>query len=208
MATPPENAERRQQIMEAALRVFSSKGFERTTNKDIATAAGGISPGLIYWYFKDKEDLFLSLLRERGAIFQLFERPEHLFALPPREGLTLVANTYMQMVAPAENRALVRLVASEVIRFPQIGDMLYRGAASKLLQTIQHYLEQQVARGVFRPHDSTIAARSFIGMFVTTVVAREIFHQPEALAVSDAEVVKEAVEIFVRGLETTPPISQ
>ena len=71
-----ENVDRRQQILEAALKVFSVKGFHKATNKDIAQAAGGISPGLIYWYFKDKEDLFLSLIRERGTVFDLADHPE------------------------------------------------------------------------------------------------------------------------------------
>ena len=66
---PSEQSDRRNQILEAALRVFGTKGFHKATNKDIAEAAGGISPGLIYWYFKDKEDLFLSIIRERAARF-------------------------------------------------------------------------------------------------------------------------------------------
>ena len=40
----PENGDRRQQIIEAALKVFSTKGYHKATNKDIAQAAGGISP--------------------------------------------------------------------------------------------------------------------------------------------------------------------
>nr|MCR5661372.1 TetR family transcriptional regulator [bacterium] len=48
-----EHAEaRREQIIQAALKVFSEKGFLAATNKDIAAAAG-IAPGLIYHYFKD-----------------------------------------------------------------------------------------------------------------------------------------------------------
>ena len=50
--------QRRQQIIDGALQVFASKGFERATNKEIARAAKVRSPGLIYHYFKDKGDLF------------------------------------------------------------------------------------------------------------------------------------------------------
>ena len=57
-----QSIDRRTQILEAALEVFSTKGFHKATNKDIASAAGGMSPGLIYHYFKDKEDLFISLV--------------------------------------------------------------------------------------------------------------------------------------------------
>lgn len=53
-----EYESKRQQIIDAALHVFASKGFEKATNKDIADEAKIASPGLIYHYFKDKGDLF------------------------------------------------------------------------------------------------------------------------------------------------------
>ena len=60
-----EQVDRRRQILDAALEVFGTKGFYQATNKDIAEAAGGISPGLIYWYFKDKQDLLFAVIRDR-----------------------------------------------------------------------------------------------------------------------------------------------
>ena len=53
---------RRQQIIDGALQVFASEGFEKATNKDIARAAHINSPGLIYHYFKDKTDLFRQVI--------------------------------------------------------------------------------------------------------------------------------------------------
>src|SRR4029450_2107646 len=105
-----EHTDRRQQIIEAALEVFSTKGFHKATNKDIAQAAGGISPGLIYWYFKDKEDLFLSIIRERAAIFQLADHPERLMELPPREGLALIGRTYLSIFKVPGNVAIIRVL--------------------------------------------------------------------------------------------------
>src|SRR6185295_10443146 len=106
----PENGDRRQQIIEAALKVFSTKGFHKATNKDIAEAAGGISPGLIYWYFKDKHDLFLSIIRERAKILQLADHPEHLMELPPREGLAMIGKAYMDALSVPGNIAFFRIL--------------------------------------------------------------------------------------------------
>src|SRR3954466_5300369 len=113
-----DTADRRQQILEAALKVFSTKGFHKATNKDIAQAAGGISPGLIYWYFKDKEDLFLSIIRERAAILQLADPPEQLWELPAREGLALIGRTYLSIFKVPGNVAILRMLIGEAIRFP------------------------------------------------------------------------------------------
>jgi AcrR family transcriptional regulator len=55
-----EKERRRQQIMVAAKRVFSEKGFNRATMEDIAQEAE-LSPGTLYLYFKNKEELYASL---------------------------------------------------------------------------------------------------------------------------------------------------
>lgn len=196
-----ENTDRREQILEAALKVFSTKGFHKATNKDIAEAAGGISPGLIYWYFKDKQDLFLSLVRERAAIFQVAAHPERIMALPPREALSLIGRSFLDTIGAPANTAMFRIIVSEAMRFPQVGEQLYNTAPVRVYGALNTYLQRQVELGVFRPHDTAIATRSFIGMFVAHIILREVMRQPEAIATPNEQVVATAVEIFVRGLE-------
>jgi AcrR family transcriptional regulator len=197
----PENGDRRKQILEAALKVFSTKGFHKATNKDIAQAAGGISPGLIYWYFKDKEDLFLSIIRERAAIFQLADHPERLMELPPREGLALIGRTYLSIFKVPGNVAIIRIMVGEAIRFPQIAEMFYKQVASRFLGLLSRYLQRQIELGRLRPHDPQIGARSFLGMFVVNVVAREIMRDPSAVATPDEQLVATVLDIFLGGLE-------
>ncbi|MFY9943892.1 MAG: TetR/AcrR family transcriptional regulator [Desulfobacterales bacterium] len=55
-----ERERRRQQIIVAAKRVFSDKGFSRATMEDIAKEAE-LSPGTLYLYFKNKDELYASL---------------------------------------------------------------------------------------------------------------------------------------------------
>ncbi len=53
--------ERREQILSAALKVFATRGFAATKISDIVSA-GGMSHGLVYHYFKSKEDIFFELV--------------------------------------------------------------------------------------------------------------------------------------------------
>ncbi len=55
-----EKEQRRKQILEAAKKVFSAKGFNRATMEEIAGEAE-LSPGTLYLYFKNKEELHTSL---------------------------------------------------------------------------------------------------------------------------------------------------
>ncbi len=54
---PNVSAERRAQIIEAALACFTRKGYNNTTMADIV-AKSGMSKGSLYWYFKSKDELF------------------------------------------------------------------------------------------------------------------------------------------------------
>ena len=196
-----EATDRRRQIMEAALEVFSTKGFQKATNKDIAEAAGGISPGLIYHYFKDKQDLFFSILQERAPIVSLAAHPERLMELPPREGLALIGHSYLSMIRSPGNIPVFRILLSEAIRFPQISEMLYKTAIVRVFGLVTRYIEHQIELGRFRSVDPLIATRSFVGMFIAHIMVREVFRQPEALDTPDDTVVATVVELFLRGMD-------
>ncbi len=59
--TKDEAVETRNQILDAAERVFSERGVSRTSLTDIAEAAS-VTRGAIYWHFKDKADLFCEMV--------------------------------------------------------------------------------------------------------------------------------------------------
>jgi len=64
---------RENQIKEAALKLFSEKGFYGTTITQIAEAAG-LGKGTIYWYWKSKEELAFSLVEDMlSAFLELIE---------------------------------------------------------------------------------------------------------------------------------------
>lgn len=89
--------ERREQIVRAAAKLFSEQGYYSTTIQDIAREAD-ISVGLIYQYFRDKDDvLFLTL----QAVLETYEReiPRALEGVePPLERLCLAIDAYCRIV--------------------------------------------------------------------------------------------------------------
>ncbi|MBN2704197.1 MAG: TetR family transcriptional regulator [Pontiellaceae bacterium] len=64
--TKEEAEETRRQILEAALDVFSRKGYSRTTFVDIAQQIG-LTKGAVYWHFKTKSDLLVALIESSIA---------------------------------------------------------------------------------------------------------------------------------------------
>jgi len=84
--TNPRKDERERQIKEAALRLFSEKGFHNTTIQEIAEEAG-LGKGTIYWYWDSKEDLAFSLVEDMLGAFLTLVREAVSWDLPFLEKL-------------------------------------------------------------------------------------------------------------------------
>ena len=68
MAKAPTAAvDKRRQILDAAVRVFARQGFHSTRVSDIADEAG-VAYGLVYHYFKSKDEVLNELFRERWSL--------------------------------------------------------------------------------------------------------------------------------------------
>ncbi|WP_026735930.1 TetR/AcrR family transcriptional regulator [Fischerella sp. PCC 9605] len=193
---------RRQQIIDGALQVFASKGFEGATNKDIAAAAGIGSPGLIYHYFKDKSDLFKQVVEQRLPVLQLlFHSQEELMSKPPQDALTIFGKAFLEV---SENPTLlptIKLLLGEAFRQPQVAEMFNTIGPSRSIAFLTHYLTKQMSEGVLKPVNPEAAARCFVGSLVAYILTREVFLQPDAQKISPDIMVATAVEVFLRGLE-------
>ena len=89
-----ERERRRQQIIVAAKRVFSVKGFAKSTMEDIAREAE-LSPGTLYLYFKNKDELYASLsLRILQYLNIRLEDVKKEKAIEPREKITAIKEAF------------------------------------------------------------------------------------------------------------------
>src|SRR2546423_15679060 len=104
--TPKVVEDRRAQIIDAAMRVFSQKGFTRATNKDIAREAG-ITPGLIYHYFASKEGVLRAILEYRSPVSALRTLPPEIYELPPDQFLR---HMMLRVLAIDEGDTFIQLI--------------------------------------------------------------------------------------------------
>jgi AcrR family transcriptional regulator len=195
--TPKVVEDRREQIIEAALRVFAQKGFDKATNKDIAHEAG-ITAGLIYHYFSSKEDLLRAALE--GNSPQLQSIPSSLLELPPEKLLHFIAQ---QLLAAAESERfvqLVRIYLPEMIHNPEIAllglPMIHAG-----VKFLADYLEAKMDNGELRRTDAMLTAQIFMGSIMDLVLMRQIAHDPIMLKYSHDQLVEHLVASTIRGLQ-------
>lgn len=99
-----DNKERtRKRILEAALELFSRKGFFRTTAKEISDKAN-IAEGTLFNYFKTKEDLALYFFQEElAALIVWYEQNEALHKRPLSEKLFAIVYRHLERMSPYED---------------------------------------------------------------------------------------------------------
>jgi AcrR family transcriptional regulator len=191
---------RRQQIIDGALQVFASKGFEKATNKDIAAASAIGSPGLIYHYFNDKNDLFRQVLEQRIPMLQLLNHSEEMMTRPPRDVLSIFASTFLKVVDNPSAIALVKLMLSEAVRRPLVAEMVNNIGPGRGFAFLTRYLQKQMDAGVLRQMDTGAAARCFLGPLIAFVLTREVFPQPDAQTLKPETMVTTVVDVFLQGM--------
>lgn len=112
MASP--EAERRKQILKAAIEVFAERGFHRTRVSDIAKRAG-VAYGLIYHYFDSKDAVLSSVFDENWAVFLKVLR-EIRDAPDKSAGGKLAAIAELLIDALRIAPALIQVIIQEVSR--------------------------------------------------------------------------------------------
>lgn len=100
----------RQQILDASLRLFSERGFARTTVRDIARQAG-ITDAAIYYHFESKRDLLEALVEERGFLSSLQNLARLQADAPLQETLHWTARGAINIMD--DNRDFLRLIIME-----------------------------------------------------------------------------------------------
>jgi AcrR family transcriptional regulator len=154
--------QRRQEILEAAARVFARRGFEKATTREIALEADA-AEGTIYNYFTGKQELVAALAEmvrdELAAVIPQF--PQH------GDERTSIAMAVEQMLTLlAENEVVIRgLVTALWDRGPHFQGYLIPGA-QVLIGKIEAYLQARINAGVIRDCDVHVVARMVMGMVV------------------------------------------
>ncbi len=137
----------RKQILDASLRLFSERGFARTSVRDIAQAAG-ITDAAIYYHFASKRDLFEALIEERGftAALENLERAE--ITVGPREAITGIAMGALEFIY--SNRDLMKVLMLEAMAQDAVAAEEYRILVERWEKAEARILRHYAAHGQLR----------------------------------------------------------
>jgi len=152
-------ADRRQELLDAAVRVFARKGFHAARVGDIAEEAG-VAHGLLYHYFRSKDEVLETIFRDTWQLLVAeTERIEESGA-PLPEQLRRFARIYLgSWLATPE---LIGVLVREIARSPQVGETV--DEIGGVFRALARMIEVARDRGEVRADcDSTLAAWAVYG---------------------------------------------
>jgi len=196
---PPD---KRARILEAAVWVFARKGYFGARVSEIARRAG-IADGTIYLYFRNKEDLLVSLFDEVMSEHVQKGRLE-LEAVEGAEArLLLIARHHLRLLGG--NRDLAVVFQVELRQSTKFMERFTAGWLKDYLAIIGEVLGEGQREGTFRPDVSlTLATKAFFGALDEMVTSW-------VLSPRDDDLVRQAapmVDLFLRGAGTSEQASE
>ena len=162
---------KREQISNAARRLFLADGFANTS-MDAVTAEAGVSKQTLYTYFPTKIDLLAEVLI--GSVRELGIRPPQA---PPtldsvaalRRTLLGLATLVTRSMMQPDAIALMRLVLGEAFRVAELRAAVRKALPGQLLSLTADILQQAADAGLIEVADLDVSSRMFIGPVMTYV---------------------------------------
>lgn len=195
---PP--AERREQIVQAALKIFSRKGYDATTNKEIAREAGIASPGLIYHHFKDKASLLRAVIEWHAGDNHASQTPEVIFEMSVEEGLREVLRHFMRDINRPAFVSFIRVLLGEAMRRPECARVLSEVMVQRMFTVLTAFFQRHIEKGNLRPIDPTVAALRFAGSTIGLLLMREVLQIPAVCSLDPVALEKQMVDDFLQGI--------
>lgn len=184
---------RREQVMEAAARLFAEQGYHGTTVGDICDELG-VGKGVFYWYFHSKEELFKELIsstlyrlrRAQEVAIEDIDDPVERLARGIRASIEFFRN------APG-HLTLIRIAA----RYEEFARLVHHGQEVVVADTAMH-IKEGMAAGEIRHGHAELMAHGLLGAIFHFV--ETYFGSEKRAGENGGNLVDEAVVFCLKGL--------
>jgi AcrR family transcriptional regulator len=170
--------DRQRRILDAALSVFTRRGYREASVDEIAEEAQ-TSKGGIYFHFAAKQAIFGALLDLSAK--RLLDRVEEAIALETDPVTKADAALLTVLRAFADHRSLARLFMIEALGAGSEFQQRLLDVHDEFIAVIQRHLDNAVADGVVDTADTQIASRAWFGALNEVILHWLIKGEPERL---------------------------
>jgi AcrR family transcriptional regulator len=188
-------AQRREQILKAALEVFSQKGFAAATIPEIAGAAD-VAAGTIYLYYPSKRELFVEVIKSFVCTAPLLNL---INKMPQGDISGILKSIVKDRLDLIKNPTFARLpiLMGDVQRDPELKALWLKDFLHPFLGQIAPGYGMMTMMGKFRRYDPDVAARLMGGLIIGFLMLKVIEGDTSPLTKKDEEKVTEDIVNFM-----------
>ena len=193
--------ERRDQLLRIALKLFSQRGFEATTTKSIAAAAG-VSEAIIFQHFKSKEELYSSVFDYIAKETGFREWEEQLRGYAERLDDEALIFSMVERILEGDRKdpQIQRLMFQSVLS----GRPLPKGMRQRILplhRFLCSYIARRQKQGAFKKCDPEVAVHAIASIPGHYGINKRLFGVDE-LKMSERDLVSSFTKFLLDGLQT------
>jgi AcrR family transcriptional regulator len=168
--------ETRNRILEAAVKVFASKGYHDTKVDDIVSGSG-TSKGAFYFYFPSKQDIFLALVDTFADLLE--SRLRERLAAEPSGTARVDAALRVCLETFGQYRALAKIALVQATGLGAAFEKKRQAVNQRFIAIVRENLDSAVADGGIPPLDTEVAACAWVGALNEIVLRWVYTGQPD-----------------------------
>ncbi len=183
-------------ILQAAQRLFARQGYNGTTTRDLAQAAG-VAEGTLFRYFDNKKAILGKLVSD-GWVELLTDLLTELSEMPSYKAINQVmGHRFDNCTYKAD---LMRICFTEIQFHPDLQEQVQRDVVAKMTDVAEAFFQTAIDRGIYRPLNARVVAQIFLGMFAIAGFSQVTFSQ-NLTSPHDMQALAEGLaDIFLNGV--------
>lgn len=184
----------RERILDAALNIFSRKGYHDTRLDEIASDSG-TSKGSIYFHFPNKERLFVALVDQFADLLErrVAERIENEQGIARVQlALEAVLDTFSRYRLPA------KILLVQAVGLGNVFERKRLEVTDRFTTLIRTYLDEAITLGDIEPTDTHVTAYAWMGAIYNLVIQWVYTGEPE-----QAQILATLVPLLLRSVGYT-----
>ncbi|WP_026732808.1 TetR/AcrR family transcriptional regulator [Fischerella sp. PCC 9605] len=195
-SSPPSEAQTRSRILQAARRLFASQGFDGTTTRDLAQAAG-VAEGTLFRHFPNKKAILVEVATA-GWVEILTDLLTELSEMGSYKAVAQVMRRRMWNMQ--KNADLMRVCFMEAQFHPDLRDRIQSEVIAKMTDVAEAFFQTAMDRGIYRQMDAKLVAKVFLGMFAIAGFSHNTLMEPNAPPEKMQQMAEGLADIFLNGV--------
>lgn len=193
------SSERKNQIIAAAARLFSDRGYGSVTVKRIASACG-ITEAALYKHFDSKSSIYIEVLRELQQEIPVFDLFDTL------ESETDIENIFRSIAgfiieSYQKHQKILRLLLYSSLERHSLSEEIYESVRMPYINFLTSKLQSMIAEGKIRQVNPSVTARCFIGMVFDYSLNLSLWKGFAGQNFATDVTIENNIGIFVKGLK-------